>query len=145
MKLFLIDGNNVIGADKTLSSPTNSRSKIGYKLEKYFHEKKAKVSLYFDGFEKDKLSFKGIVIKYSNSREADSLIRDDISSSKNKKLITVVTSDSALANFAKKCSCTVISSESFLSEANSNKANNEAEIIDSLAKSNREFLELFGG
>lgn len=145
MKTFLIDGNNLIGKDKSLSSPEKSRSKLGYKLEKYFSQKKAKVTLYFDGFEKDKLNFRGMGIKYSNSREADSLIRDDISSNKNKKLITVVTSDIALSSFAKKCACGVISSENFLSEINSAKSNNEEEIIDSLARSNREFLELFGG
>lgn len=148
MIIYFIDGNNLFGAEKSTAKEksnlsTGVREKLGFKLERFFFDKNAKVILFYDGFEKDKLKLKKIDVKYSNRREADFFIRQEISTARNPKLVTVITSDRALAEFAKKCSCKVLSSEQFLGELNSKKARNEEVIIKSLANSNQEFLEMF--
>jgi len=152
-KLYIIDGNNLIGKVRFLFSlqkkdKQGAREKLAFMVENYFQLKKVKVSLHFDGFENLKIKTNNIKIVYSDDREADQKIKDQISQTKNKKQIIVVTSDSNLAEFAKVCSCEVISSEGFgkiLSEKKSKDA--EEEIIRRLnnPENINEFKDLFMG
>jgi predicted RNA-binding protein with PIN domain len=121
MKHYIIDGNNLIGKNKNLSElqrkdKQSSREQLLFILQSYFASKKIKVSLHFDGFEKDKLNFSKGKIIYSASRSADEKIKEEINSIKNKREITIISSDSELRNYGKVCSCIVISSEDFLKE-----------------------------
>ena len=128
-KIFIIDGNNLIGKIPQLfklqqKDRQSSREKLAFILDNYFHNKNAKVTLHFDGFRNVPIKNSTIKIFYSDSREADQAIKEQISRTKNKKLITVVTSDLNLAEFAKVCSSDVIPSEEFGRMLNENKSKN---------------------
>lgn len=118
MLTYLIDGNNLIGKIPSIFKLQNkdkqaSREKISHILDRYFHSKKSKVILFFDGFENGKINTSNLKIIYSDKLSADNKIKTYISDSKSTKNIVVITSDSNLAQFAKKCSSTIISSDSF--------------------------------
>jgi len=117
---YIIDGNNLIGKIPELHGLDKQelRAKLAFILERYFYNKKVKVSLHFDGFVNAQIRARGLKIIYSENRIADDKIRDEISHAKNPKLITLVSSDNALRDFAKKNSCTIINSEEFNREMN---------------------------
>lgn len=119
------------------------REKLAFKLERYFYDKKIKVSLHFDGYPNTPIRARGLKITYSENRIADDKIRDEISYAKNPKLITLVSSDHALMDFAKKNSCTIIRSEEFNREMNKpENTDDEEKIIKEM--NNDEFKKLFG-
>ncbi len=142
---YIIDGNNLMGKipeyrglDKQVQ-----REKLAYKLERYFYDKKVQVSLHFDGFQNTPIRARGLKITYSENKIADDKIRDEISYAKNPKLIILVSSDHALMDFAKKNSCTIITSEAFNREMNKpEKIDDEENIIKGI--DNDEFKKLFG-
>lgn len=150
MKTFLIDGNNLIGKIKNLfalqqKDKQASREQLIFLLEKYFVNQKNKGMVYFDGFQSTAIASNYLKIKYSQSQTADDLIREDISHAKNRKNLIVVTSDSALSNFARACSCEVIKSEVYFTHYLQSKTNeSEAGIIDKLTNRTDEFKKLFG-
>jgi len=119
------------------------REKLAFKLERYFYDKKIKVSLHFDGYPNTPIRARGLKITYSENRIADDKIRDEISYAKNPKLITLVSSDHALMDFAKKNSCTIIRSEEFNREMNKPENNDDEEKIIK-GMNNDEFKKLFG-
>lgn len=142
---YIIDGNNLIGKTPELKGVDKQlfREKLAFILERYFYSKKVKVSLHFDGFQNSQIRVKGLNIIYSENRIADDKIRDEISYAKNPKLITLISSDNALRDFAKKNSCTIISSEEFNREMNkSTKNNDEEKLINEI--DNEEMKRLFG-
>ena len=143
--IYIIDGNNLIGKIHELKGidKQSIREKLSFILERYFYSKKVKVSLHFDGFQNTQIRAKGIKITYSENRIADDKIRDEITYAKNPKLITLITSDNALRDFAKKNSCTVLTSENFNREMNKPKKNNDEEkLIGEI--DNDEMKRLFG-
>ncbi|PJA97127.1 MAG: hypothetical protein CO129_02765 [Ignavibacteriales bacterium CG_4_9_14_3_um_filter_34_10] len=144
IKHYIIDGNNVIGRNKDLmKDKINSRSRLRFIMEKYFIDKKVSVNLYFDGHEKEKIKSDKLKIIYSNNHPADDLIRDEIAQTKNCKTVCLVTSDLPLAEFGKKNSCTIKSSDEFLRGISVNKKSNEKEsAAESI--SNSEMMKLFG-
>lgn len=142
---YIIDGNNLIGKIPELKGLNKEvlREKLAFILERYFYNKKVKVSLHFDGFANAQIRARGLKITYSDNRIADDKIRDEISYAKNPKLITLVTSDNALRDFAKKNSCTIISSEEFNREMNKPaNVNDEEKLIKGI--DNEEMKRLFG-
>lgn len=142
---YIIDGNNLIGKHAQLKriDKKSVRETLAFKLERYFHNKKLVVTLHFDGFENSSIRCKGIKIIYSNNQIADDKIRDEISNSKNPKLLTLVSSDHALQDFARKNSSTVISSEKFIKEMNKTpKVDDEDELIKGI--DDDEMMKLFG-
>ncbi|MCE1188768.1 MAG: NYN domain-containing protein [Ignavibacteria bacterium] len=147
---YIVDGNNLIGKIPDLqrlksSNPQGSREGLIRVLDVYFREKKNRVSVFFDGFEKDPIALSRFKIHYSNLHEADSLIRKFIEHSTNPKLLCVVTSDLALLNFARKCSCTVIPSEEFVVQMKMARASDdEAMKIHDLSSEAQRFIKLFG-
>jgi predicted RNA-binding protein with PIN domain len=146
---YLIDGNNLIGAIPELNNirsgkPQQAREELVFKLSRYFHDRKEKVTLFLDGFEKEKIASGTVKIKYSNARPADTDIRTAIELEKNRRCLIVVTSDRAIMDFAGRCSCAVKSSAAFRQEMEAVKTVNEEEKrITGLASSNQEFVELF--
>jgi len=142
---YIIDGNNLIGKIPKLHGLDKQvlRGKLAFILERYFYDKKVKVSLHFDGFANAQIRARGLKITYSENRIADDKIRDEISYAKNPKLITLVSSDNALRDFAKKNSCTIISSEEFNREMNKPaNVNDEEKLIKGI--DNEEMKRLFG-
>ena len=145
---YIIDGNNLIGKIPQLwkmqkKDKQSSRSGLVYQLERYFHQKKILVSLHFDGFQNEIIKGRGIKITYSNNTSADSKIKDEISLSNNPKLITVISSDQNILEFARVNSCSFIKSEQFVKEMNkSPKIEDEERIIKEI--DNEEMKRLFG-
>lgn len=149
MKHYIIDGNNLIGKIKSLNqiqkkNKRPSREKLAFLLGRYFAKRKNSINLHFDGFENDAIKVSGIKIIYSGSISADEKIKHEIERSNNPKIITLVTSDSNLAEFGRVCSCQVIKSEEFAKQINSeNYVDEEQAKIDSI-NSTEEFKKLFG-
>ncbi len=142
---YIIDGNNLIGKIPDLHGLDKKvlRAKLTFILERFFYNKKVKVSLHFDGFANAQIRARGLKIIYSENRIADDKIRDEISYAKNPKLIMLVSSDNALRDFAKKNSCTIISSEEFNREMNKPaNVNDEEKLIKGI--DNEEMKRLFG-
>jgi hypothetical protein len=146
--LYIIDGNNLIGKIPSLwamqkKDKQSSRLGLVFQLERYFHQKKIKVSLHFDGYQNEVIKGKGIKITYSNSTSADNKIKDEIALSNNPKLITVISSDLNLQDFARVNSCSFIKSEQFAKEMNKKtKVEDEERIIKEI--DNDEMKRLFG-
>jgi predicted RNA-binding protein with PIN domain len=146
---YYIDGNNLIRISKRLDivhrkDKQGSREVLVSYLQTYFHGKKISVTVFLDGFENRKIHAGSMHLKYSGGKPADDDIRHAIAKAKNPKLITVVTSDGPLADFARKCSCAVISSEDFDKQLfRKQKDSSEESAISSLQSENAEFLKLF--
>ena len=150
MKTYLIDGNNLIGKIPRLFSlqkkdGQSSREQLAFMLERFFSKKKVKFIIHFDGYKNLPIKLSSGKIIYSDNRTADENIKVQIEQSKNSKNISVISSDFSIAQYAKKCSCEVISSEDFARQILSEKnINDEENIIDSLKKETEEFKKLFG-
>lgn len=120
------------------------RESLAFVVERYFNGKKNKISLHFDGHPGDSIKVGGIKIHYSENQTADERIKNEISNTKNAKLITVVTSDSNLSQFAKVCSCNVLSSEEFVKMISSTDEKDlENQKIKELQSDMDEFKKLF--
>lgn len=143
MVIYLIDGNNLIGKIKSVQKKDVSREKLAYMIEKYFIGKNISAVLYYDGFMKEAIKVSGVDIVYSNKATADEIIKDRIEFEKNPRIITVVTSDSNLQEFAKVCRCEVISSENFVHMLYKTK-NSSQEDKQQNSISNDEMRKLFG-
>ncbi len=116
---YIIDGNNLIGKSKHLigvqkKDKQSSREKLVLILDRYFYNKKYNITLHFDGFAGQKINSSKVKIVYSQNLTADEKIKKQIENSTSRKNTIVVTSNNNIAEFAKVCSCKVISSEEFL-------------------------------
>ena len=148
MKHYIIDGNNLIGKIKRLSDLQNkdkqsAREQLVYLLQNYFSGKKIKVSLHFDGFENSRVNISNGKVIYSDSKTADEKIKDQISASKNRKEIIVISSDSGIRNYAKVCGCSLLTGEEFYKEtAAKNESDDEEKRIKEMNNTD-EFKKLF--
>jgi predicted RNA-binding protein with PIN domain len=148
MKTYFIDGNNLFGKIKTLKNVRQTdrqgtREKLAIMLDRFFAGKNIKLFLFYDGFENLAIrAFKSKII-YSQNKTADELIKYQIEKSKNPRQITLVSSDSNLIQFARKCGCDIIKSEEFAGNLSSVK---KVDIEDTLSKSidPDEIKKLFG-
>ena len=146
---YIIDGNNLIGKIKSLHSLQNkekqaSREALVNILNRCFAGKKVKLTLHFDGHSNLSLQLSKGRITYSEGKTADSKIKEEIDQSKNPKLITLVSSDYNLMNYARLSSAAVIKSEDFYKEfEKSNFKNEEKERVKQLENEKEEFLNLF--
>ena len=132
MRRYIIDGNNLIGKIKSLqqlqrTDKQSAREKLALILESFFRRKKTRVSLHFDGFQNIPVKMAAAKIIYSENKSADDRIKAEISASKNPKLITVITSDNNLKEFARVCSASVISAEDFAKELQKRNEKDEEE------------------
>ena len=148
MKKYIIDGNNLIGKISSVNRIHNkdkqaSREKLAFLIERYFVEKKAKVTLHFDGYANLPIKISKVKIVYSDNRTADDTIKDQIEGIKSRKNIIVVTSDNNVKEFARVCGCEVTSSEDFGREiTEGKKVDDEKERIDEI-NDVEEFKKLF--
>ena len=147
-RTIIIDGNNLIGKIPRLwnlqkKDRQASREGLVFLLERYFYNKKINVSLHFDGFANGHLAGKGIKITYSDNTIADNKIKDEIANSRNPKLLTVVSSDLNILEFARVNSCEIKKSEELVREIEKPEASDDeekrAKEID-----NNEMKKLFG-
>lgn len=143
---YIIDGNNLIGQMRDLSAiqkkdPQGSREKLALILDRYFSKKRVKVHLHFDGYANLAIkSFASII--YSDNKPADNNIKKQIESINNKKLITVISSDGNILEFARVCSCNIMKSEDFAKLLNKNEDDkSEEKIINSIT--NEEIKKMF--
>jgi len=146
---YIIDGNNLIGKIASLMSLQKkdkqaSREKLVYILDRYFISKKTNVTLHLDGHPAGRVSSSKMKIVYSENLTADEKIKKQISQSKSPRNIIVVTSDSNLAQFAKVCSATVVSSDEFAVEINKSGDKYDEESIIKSINNVDEFKKLFG-
>ena len=144
---YIIDGNNLIGKIKSLmdlqsKNKQASREKLVYMLDRYFSGKKYVVTLHLDGHQNGKINSSVMKIIYSEKLSADEKIKDQIERTASRKNTVVITSDSNIAEFARVCSCKIISSEEFASMIrNMNKEDDEENRIKQM--NNDEFIKLF--
>jgi len=121
---YIIDGNNVIGKIPSLKrlqikDKQGSREKLASMVGRNFGKMNAKVSLHFDGYPGGDIKILKVKVIYSKTVTADEMIKKEIEKSKNPRNLVVITSDSNLSDFARKCSCTIISSEDFVRQIKS--------------------------
>lgn len=149
MRHYIIDGNNLIGKIKKLKDLQKkekqlSRIELVYLLNNFFAGNKIKASLHFDGFEKGELNFTKGKIIYSNNKTSDMKIREEIDKSKNPRLITLISSDLELVNYAKLNSCSIKKADDFAREIYNQKSKNEEnEKIKEMEKERDYFINLF--
>lgn len=145
---YIIDGNNLIGKIKSLmdlqrKDKQASREKLAFMLDRYFIGKKNQIMLHFDGHPNDKINTTSLKIVYSENLTADEKIKKQIGNSSSRKNIVVVTSDMNLADYARVCSCKVISSDEFaVMLKNMNQEDDEESRIKQI-NNNDEFIKLF--
>lgn len=146
---YIIDGNNLIGKIGYLKElqrkdRQSSREELTNFLNRYFAGKKIKLTLHFDGFPNTAINVSKGRIVYSEKYTSDYMIRGEIDNSKNPKLITLISSDNSLINFAHANSCSVIKSEDFYKQIEkSMEKNEESEKVKQLEKEKDEFIKLF--
>jgi len=149
MKSYIIDGNNLMGKINTIKmiqskDKQQARERLVMMIEKFFNNRNEKVYLHFDGFQNTPLSLSKGKIIYSEKSKADKKIKDQIEIAENRKNLIVVSSDHEIQNFARVCSCNVLSSEEFSKGLTSNKDLNEEENRIKAINDIEEFKKLFG-
>ncbi|GAB1443686.1 hypothetical protein MASR2M39_25280 [Ignavibacteriales bacterium] len=150
MRIYFIDGNNLIGKIPSLQKKLKSdkifvREQLVIQIDRAFGNSPNKVTLFFDGFLNGMINSSKAKIVYSDSKPADLVIKDEIDRSKNPRNIIVVSSDHEVINYGKKSCCDTMSSEDFIARFFS-KGNDKEELekIKHLEKQNDEFKKLFG-
>lgn len=149
MKIYIIDGNNLIGKITSLKNlqkkdKQTSREKLAFMIDNYFSQKNAQVYLHFDGYPKDQIKITSATIIYSEKLTADEKVKNQVGKSKNPKNIIVITSDNNLAEYAKKCSSTVINCKEFANEILYKKYEDEEKKRIDEMNNDEEFKKLFG-
>lgn len=149
MKHYIIDGNNLIGKIKSLhkmqqSDKQRSREKLSFMIDNYFHDKKAKVTIHFDGFAKQPIKLTYANIIYSENNSADSKIKKQIEMSNNRRIITVITSDNNLREYARVSSTSLLKSEEFAKKLLHKNVDDEEDRINQMKNNTEEFKKMFG-
>jgi len=150
MKIYFIDGNNLIGKipdlkNKLKTDKTFVREQLAFRLDTVFLNSSNAAVVFFDGFINGVINTNKLKIIYSDSRPADLVIKEEINRSKNPRNIVVVSSDNEVYNYGKKCSCDVLKSEEFFTRFFGTAVEKEeSEKISLLQKQNDEFKKLFG-
>jgi hypothetical protein len=123
----LIDGHNLIGKlpDVKLSDP-HDEDKLIAKLKQYVQRTGKQATVVFDppkhsewfAWSDDRYELRKLEIVFATmGRKADDVIRERVAQAKDRQGLIVVTSDAAVANFARQCGVkNVRSSEEFARE-----------------------------
>jgi len=148
MRHYIIDGNNLIGKINFLhkmqqKDRQHSREKIAFMIDNYFHDKKAKVTIHFDGFKNFPIKLNNVKIVYSDSKSADDMIKIQIELANNRKNLVVITSDNNIQEFACVCSCSIIRSEEFAKTIQTENQDDEKDIIEKMNNNLDEWEKLF--
>ncbi len=149
MNHYIIDGNNLIGKIKSLSTAKKkdkqqSREGLVNLLNGFFAGKKCNHTLHLDGHANTPLHLSKGKIIYSEKHTSDYFIRSEIDNSKNSKQIILVSSDHSLMNYAKVNSCTIIKSEDFAKQLQTKyEINIESDAVKQLEREKSFFLDKF--
>jgi len=148
MKSYIIDGNNLMGKISSIKKIQNNdkqlaRERLVILIEQYFNYHKGKVYLHFDGFQNTPINLSKGKIIYSEKSKADKTIKEQIEITLNRRNLIVISSDHEIQNFARVCSCDVLSSEDFAKELTSKKIDEEENRIKAI-NDVEEFKKLFG-
>ncbi len=114
-------------------------------IDNFFHEKKAKITIHFDGFKNLPIKLNQAKIVYSDSKSADDKIKNQIELANNRKNLVVITSDNNIQEFARVCSCSIIKSEEFARTIQNKKQDDEKDIIEKMNNNIDEWEKLFDG
>lgn len=112
--MYLIDANNVMGKSREWQEDQDTaRQKFLHELAQLGRVKKIRLTAIFDGAADprfaDGASFRGIRILYARpGSDADSRIIEIVERERNRKALTVVTSDYALAGYVRSCGVRVL-------------------------------------
>ena len=148
MKHYIIDGNNLIGKITSLhkmqqKDKQHSREKLAFMIDNYFNDKKAIVTIHFDGFKTFPIKLNNAKIVYSDSKSADDKIKSQIELANNRKNLVVITSDNNIQEFARVCSSSIIRSEEFAKTIQTEKQDDEKVIIEKMNNNLDEWEKLF--
>lgn len=133
MRTYLIDGNNVIHAEKNwekifFEEPESAKNLLVQKVVDYFQDKNNNAIIFFDGFNfihsHSRIS-RNVEIKHAKNKTADETILLTIEKSKNAKNLIVVSNDVEVIKKAKLFQCAHKSSEEFIREINSSNSSSE--------------------
>lgn len=113
---YLIDGNNLMPHVQAAT-----RRELLEKVSQFAQIERVKVSVIFDGAEEqsfpDGARYKGVNVFYSKGfADADGRIKNFVESSKNRRALTVVSSDNALINFCRARGTKIVRSPEFRRE-----------------------------
>ena len=149
MKKYIIDGNNLIGKIQSLANLQKkdkqaSRDKLAHLVDRYFVNKKVEVNLNFDGFADQKISVSKTKLIYSDKISADEKIKKQIEAEGNKRNIVVISSDNNVREFAKVCSCDIVSSEDFGKEITKSQSADDEESRIKEMDDTASFKKMFG-
>lgn len=154
MKTYLIDGNNVLRADKNwnklfFEDPERAKDLLIQKVVDFLRDRNNRAIIFFDGFNfvhsHTKIS-KNVEIKHAKNKTADETILITIEKQTNKKNLIIVSNDLELRSKVKLYQCQIKSSEDFIKELNEKK--NLSEKIDKPDLTNDDikyWLKIFGG
>jgi hypothetical protein len=123
---ILIDGHNLIGQSRDLKlSDPDDEAKLVAKLQTYLTKTQKKITVIFDAnpFDKTPQLWEtkdergNLSIRFATRpKKADDVIREIAGETKDRKGLVVVTSDGAVASFARACGIRVQSSSAFYLE-----------------------------
>ncbi len=152
MRKYLIDGNNIIHADKNLKSLFEkdkllARDTLISLVNDFMLNSKNEAIIFFDGFEYVKSYSrvgKNVFVKFAKNHPADKAIRITIDNEKNKKILIVVSSDYEIQNYARINLAQVQSAEIFLKSISKSKKTNNPKFDGKIPNSEiREWIEIF--
>lgn len=122
MLKYLIDGNNVIHANKNWKKicnddPDKAKDLLIQKVVDYFKDSQNRATIFFDGFNfvysHTQIS-RNVEIKHSKNKTADETILSTIQKEKNKKNLVIITNDIELTRKTKIHQCQVRTSDEFI-------------------------------
>jgi len=153
MKIYLIDGNNVLRADKNwnqlfLEDPERAKNLLVQKVVDFLRDRNNKAIIFFDGFNfihsHTKVSNK-VEIKHAKNKTADETILITIEKHTNKKNLIIVSNDLELRNKAKLYQCQIESSEDFIKDLHKAKTSSgNLDKPDSKGEDLNYWLRVFG-
>jgi predicted RNA-binding protein with PIN domain len=105
---YLIDGNNLIGAERGGRASQDDRTALVRELSDRLRRTRARVVVFFDGAG-DPLSLGSLSVKFAGTKTADDAILRELGRSARPQEVTVVTADRELARRARDAGGTTIS------------------------------------
>jgi predicted RNA-binding protein with PIN domain len=114
LPMYLIDGNNLIGQREK----AGARVQLLQELARFAQHKKTRLAVVFDGAPEvniaDGSSYRGVKVFYARTgSDADTRILEFVERERNRKALTVVTSDGQLLNQVRACGVRVIRAGEF--------------------------------
>ncbi|HEV2800894.1 MAG TPA: NYN domain-containing protein [Pyrinomonadaceae bacterium] len=116
---YLVDGNNVMGQRVGWHRDrVRARRELLEELARFALAKKVRVDVVFDGAPDENFadgsSYKGVRVYYAaRGSNADERIKSLVEASRERRTLSVVTSDRALADYVRRCGAHVVRSGEF--------------------------------